>query len=79
MAEPPALLEENLIVWDLWQAEQTQLIVGGLGTVVGVSHGNLPWLMQRYGVSEDKQLDVYEKFQIIEAVFVKSCRKDERV
>ena len=76
MAEAPELLEENRLAWDLWESEQTQLLVGGLGTVVGVSHVNVPWLMERHGVPEDEQLDLYDKFRIIEAVFVKSCRKD---
>ncbi len=68
-------MRENQLAMDLFDLLSTQLIVGGLGTIVGVSHANLPWLMERYDVPEEEQLDLLEKFRIIEIVFVKNCNK----
>jgi hypothetical protein len=76
--EPPDILEENAIAWDMFDSCRTQLILGGFGTVVGVSHAKLPWLMERFEVPEEEQLDVDEKFRLIESVFVKACNSTQQ-
>lgn len=73
--EPPELLAENVLAWELFLSCQTQLILGGFGGVAGVSHAKLPWLMERYEVEEEDQLELDEKFRVIERVFVKSCNR----
>jgi transcription elongation GreA/GreB family factor len=70
------LLEENELAWELFSACQTQVNVAGFGVVVGVSHETLDSKMVRRGVTDpDAQLELEEKFRLIEAVFVKHCRR----
>lgn len=72
--EPPPLIAENVLAFDLFFACQTQVLLGGLGVVTGVSHDTLEWKMRIRGVTEpDEQLELEEKFRRIEAVYVKSC------
>ncbi len=46
-----------------------------MGGVVGLSHESLPWKMTLRGFTSDEQLEIEEKFRIIEAVFVKNCNR----
>jgi hypothetical protein len=70
------LAEENELAWELFSACQTQVNVAGFGVVVGISHETLESKMVRRGVTDpDEQLELEEKFRILEAVFVKHCRR----
>lgn len=69
------MLPENEAAEELFDACQSQVIVAGLGGVVGVSHESLPWKMTLRGLTPDEQLEIEEKFRIIESVFVKNCMR----
>lgn len=71
----PKLLPENEAAWEIWESCQSQVIVAGLGGVVGVSHESLPWKMALRGFTPEEQLEIEEKFRVIEAVFVKNANR----
>jgi hypothetical protein len=73
---PPELLPENELPWELFLACQSQAIVAGFGGVIGIRHDTLTEKMVRRGVSDPgEQLEVEEKFALIEAIFVRSCNR----
>lgn len=66
-------MPENADAWELFSACQTQLIVAGLGTIVGVDHTSLAWRMDLLEIPPEERYATDEKFRLIEAVFLRSC------
>jgi Phage related hypothetical protein (DUF1799) len=72
---PPQLLPENILPWAVFRSCLTQLILGPAGGVVGISHASLEFKFRVYGVTADREAEVYEKFEFLETVFVAEINK----
>jgi hypothetical protein len=66
----PSLWPENQVAWGLFERTQTQLIVAPLGGVIGISHDTLDWKMKLLRIPERDWLDTFDKFAVIERVFL---------
>ena len=76
-AGPPELLPENLLAWAIFRACLSQLIVGPAGGVVGVSHDSLPFKYRVFGVPPEREAEVWEKFELLERVFVEEANTNQ--
>jgi hypothetical protein len=65
----PRLWPENRLAWKVFRVCSSQLIVGGLGVVVGISHAALADAMRWCQVPEEEESDVFEKFCALEALY----------
>jgi hypothetical protein len=66
----PELLEENRVTWKVFLAMSTQVIVAGLGSVIGFNYQALPVVLEMLDVNENDWPDVFEKFRVLESYWI---------
>ena len=76
----PELLPINLEAWDFFQLVRDQVLVAGMGTVIGLNKATVLQILQVYGVHDSEDLtDLLEKIMVLHGVEMKFATKLKKV
>lgn len=68
----PKLWIGNHLVWDLYQQVSGQVIVAGMGDVLGIKFEAIQFIFDLYGIMDrDEKLDLFNKILAIDSVRMK--------
>jgi len=76
--DPPVLMLENLLAWEVFDLCKDQLIVGGFGTIIGIYDSAIELAMDRLGVSGflERIATVKKVKAIASVIYMDRNRKD---
>lgn len=75
--DKPTLFLSNHLAWDLYQKVCSQVIVGGMGDVLGIRFEAIEFLFDLYDIiNTDERRDLFEKILAIDGVRAKIRSKE---